>query len=205
MRIVATLAMAATFGLSVAQAAPVSHTDTHLYGTASGHIDPGGNDALNPTFVRVSDNSTSRFNDRFDFSSSGCTTINSVTLTLNYTGAGPGLLPLELWAVRVLGSNNPAATDDYFGGLVDILSPTSHVLTLASDVLDVDAFANTLTTETLAFWFSEFTPGTDVFRRYSARIDIAGDLAAAVPLPAGGLLLLAGLGGLAALRRRRAV
>ena len=74
--------MAATLGLSAAQAAPVSYTDTHLYGKKSGRIDPDGTDALGRNFVRVSDGSATPFSDSFDFSGFAYTTISSITLTL---------------------------------------------------------------------------------------------------------------------------
>jgi hypothetical protein len=209
MRLVAplvALGLATALGLSAAQAAPVNYTATHTYGTGSGDTNPGGNDVLSLNYVTVADNSTSRFSDSFDFSSFVYTTISSVTLTLDYYRANPAFPSFtpELWAVRILGTNNTSDTDDQFGILVDVLSPTTYVLTAGIDsFLGRSAFANTLNNETLAFWFSEFTDGADSFRLRSARIDIAGDLAA-VPLPATGLLLVAGFGGLAALRRRRA-
>lgn len=208
----AALAMAATLGLSAAQAAPVSYTAIHNYGNGPGDVNPGGNDPLTANYVQVRDFSKKRFNDSFDFSSFAYTTISSITLTLNYNGAGPvrPSNPTEFWRVRILGSNNAAATDDQFGALTSSLSTTSYLLTAAIDTLrGRNAFANALNTQSLAFLFAENTSGRDIFRLYSARIDIVGDLAgvsrvsAAVPLPAGGLLLLAGLGGLAAVRRRR--
>lgn len=200
---IAALAMAATLGLSAAQAAPVNYTATHLYGTnqAQGRIDPPGSDPVNQFNVEIYDNSTERFSDSFDFSSVNYTSISSITLTLDYRNAGPALIPSELWSVRILGSNNGGSSDDYFGVLVTLLSPTSYVLTAATDILGVNAFANAVSSEKLTFWFSEFSPGVDRFNLRSARIDIVGE----VPLPAGGLLLLGALGGLAALRRRRRV
>ncbi len=209
MRLVAplvALGLAATLGLSDAQAAPVNYTATHTYGNGPTDTDPGGTDPLSLNYVTVIDNSAVRFSDSFDFSSVAYTTISSITLTLDYYRAGPGLIPLELWNVRILGSNNASATDDQFGLLADLFAPTSYVLTAATDsFLGRSAFANALSTEALTFWFSEFTDqigGADAFRLRSARIDIVGDLVP-VPLPATGLLLIAGLGGLAALRRRR--
>lgn len=207
---VAALAMAAILGLSGAQAAPVSYTDTHLYGSGPGRIDPPGSDAIATNNVTVRDNSATRFSDSFDFSSFVYTTISSISLTLVYNSANTfqplvPSNPTELWSVRILGSNAAAATDDYFGVLIDTLSPTTYVLTASIDgFFGIDAFANTLSTGKLAFWFSEITGGNDGFNLRSAKIDIAGDLAPVpVPLPAAGLLLVAGFGGLAALRRRR--
>lgn len=200
-------ALAATGMLAAALAAPAAEAATlgvftRDYGSGPGRIDPGGNDVLATGHVTVSDQSTSRFFDSFDFSSLTYSSIDSLTLTLSFSGAGPSFVPFEAWAVRVQGSNASSSSDDRFAALTDAASPQSVTLTLAADVLGVNAFAHSLATEQLTFWFSEFTPGADSFRLVSASLTVSGT-PAAVPLPAAGGLLLGALGGLAVLRRRR--
>lgn len=147
----AALGLVATLGLSAAQAAPVSYSDSHRYGSRQGRIDPNGTDALSRTFVTVRDNSATGFSDSFDFSRFDYTTISSITLTLRFARATSRS---ERWAVRVPGSMDATLTDDYVGPLTGRVSPASYVLTVASDTFGRDAFANALRTGNLAFLFS---------------------------------------------------
>lgn len=70
--------------------------------------------------------------------------------------------------------------------------------------MTVNAFAQSVASESFAFWFSEFTPQTDKFKLASAELAVYGTAPTTVPLPAGGLMLLGAVGGLTALRRRKA-
>lgn len=196
------LAVAATLAISapMAQAATLG-TFTHDYGSDPGKVDPGGNDTLTPDSVIVSDQSSSRFSDVFDFSSLSAAAITGFDLVLSFANAGPSLIPGELWSVRVQGSNSSSSLDDMFRTLADILSPQTFSLD-GSTLLAGDAFAHSVATKTFSFWFSENTLFADRFALDSASLTVYGT-PSAVPLPAGGLLLLGGLGGLAALRRAR--
>ncbi|MFN3936098.1 MAG: VPLPA-CTERM sorting domain-containing protein [Gemmobacter sp.] len=194
-----------------AAAATLLGTFTHDYGSAAGKVDPGGNDALFADFVRVSDQSTGRFSDAISFASLAYDTISKIVLTLKFSDAGPsGCVAAvgcfgENWAVRVQGSTAAASTDDFFAQLVDGLSPQAFTLTAGTDAGSVTAWANTLATRAVSFWFSEFTAGTDRFDLYWAKVEVYGTEPAGpapIPLPAGGFLLLAGLAALGALRRK---
>jgi hypothetical protein len=194
-------------GLALASTAPAATlgTFTHNYGNDTGQFDPNGNDVLSHGFVTVSDQSSARFNDSFDFSSLSYSSINSLALTLTFSRAGPSfffVLPTELWAVRIQGSNPAGFLDDQFAFLSDAASPQTTTISAATDNFLVNAFAQSVATQSLAFWFSEFSFGGDNFRLASATLTVDG--VAAVPLPAGGLMLMGALAGLGALRRRKA-
>jgi hypothetical protein len=194
----AALALAAALALpALSQAATV--TLTHDYGIG-GH-DPAGNDRLGAGYVMVKDQSTHRFSDSFNWASLGFASIDSLALTLDFSRAGPSLLPGELWKVRVQGSAFGSFLDDMFMPLASVLSPQTLTLDLGTDTRFINAFAHSVATQTLTFWFSEFSPGGDGFRLNSAALDINGTFAppssvvpAVVPLPATGLLLLGALG-----------
>lgn len=189
-----------------AQAATLA-TIVHDYGKGPGQVDPGGNDTLLPNAVVVSDQSSSRFNDAFDFSGLAYDSIDSFELTLDFSRAGPRVtggfipIPLELWSVRMQGSNSGSILDDAFRPLFSGASPQTFTID-GSSILAGDVFAHSVATEEFEFWFSEFSLGADAFRLNSASLTINGT-PAAVPLPAGLPLLLAGLGALAAVRRRQ--
>lgn len=199
------IAAALCLGLE-ANAAPVLlDSYLHSYGTNAGHIDPAGSDTLGGDFVQVSDTSSTRFSDVFDLSGLVYDTITSFDLTLTFRDAGPSLIPGELWSVRVQGSNSASSLDDLFAVLIGSgWSNQTVTLSTGTDLLTVNAFAQSVASESFAFWFSEFTPGTDKFKLASAELDVYGTAPTTVPLPAGGLMLLGAFGGLAALRRRKA-
>lgn len=191
-----------------ANAAPVLlDSYLHSYGTNAGHIDPAGSDSLGGDFVQVSDTSSTRFSDVFDFSGLVYDTITTFDLTLTFRDAGPSLIPGELWSVRVQGSNSASSLDDLFAVLIGSgWSSQAVTLSTGTDLLTVNAFAQSVASESFTFWFSEFTPGTDKFKLASAELDVYGTIPTptTVPLPAGGVMLLGALGGLNALRRRKA-
>ncbi|MEM1315117.1 MAG: hypothetical protein AAGI51_11215 [Pseudomonadota bacterium] len=181
------------------------------YGSASGKVDPGGNDVLSADFVTVSDQSRSRFSDGFDLSGLFGTfnpgySIDRFELTLTFSNAGPsgccmGLVRFEDWAVRVQGSDSRASNDDLFVQLDDDLSPQSVTLSVLGDSGSIDAFAHSVDTEFFEFWFSENTIRPDVFDLDQAKLEVFGE-ATVIPTPFA-LPMLASAFGLAALVRRR--
>ncbi|MFN4155546.1 MAG: VPLPA-CTERM sorting domain-containing protein [Paracoccaceae bacterium] len=194
--------------ITPAVAAPVLlDTYTHTYGSKHGNVDPGGNDVLSPNHVTVSDQSKSRFFDSFDFAALTIgNTIQSLALTLDFNGAGPhGIFGWkEAWFVRIQGSDKAASNDDYFDLLIDSHSPQTFTISAATDTGSVNAFAASLAGGKFEFWFSEETWFANSFKLKSASLAVFGTPeVAAVPLPAGGFLLIGALGGLAALRRRK--
>ncbi|SMY09281.1 VPLPA-CTERM sorting domain-containing protein [Flavimaricola marinus] len=192
---------AATLSATTVQAATI-YEETHDYGL--GQYDPSGSDVLVSDGVVVSDTSLDRFSDSFDFTAVDYDSIDSISLTLTFSDAGPaGLGFLEAWTARIQGSDPGSSSDDFFALLFDPLSPQSITISLSTDVLGVDAFAHTLDTGVFEFWFSEFSTNADAFTLDSATLSISGTLAA-VPLPATGALMLLALGGIAATRRKTA-
>ena len=150
-RIARVTGFAVIAGMALAGMAPAATlgTFTHNYGSAPGRIDPGGNDLLSRSFVTVNDRSTGRFFDSFDFSSLSYSSITSIALSLQFTRAGPSgsiLVPTELWAVRIQGSSSGAFLDDQFAFLSDAGSPQTTTISAATDILLVNAFANSLAT-----------------------------------------------------------
>lgn len=203
------LGIVAALGLSTqADAAPVLlNSYLHAYGTNAGHLDPAGSDQLGADFVEVNDGSATRFSDAFDFSALAYDSLSSFDLTLSFMGVGPSVAPSELWSVRVQGASPANSVDDLFTVLIGSNWTTQTVtVSAATDLLAVNAFAQSLASKSFAFWFSEFTNGRDKFILASAKLDVYGTAApTGVPLPASGAMLLGGLGGLTAWRRRKAV
>ena len=203
------------FGLLVATDASASTLGvyTHDYGDGAGQVDPGGDDILGDGFVVVGDhggtntssNDPGEFTDTFDLTGLSGDTIESYELTLTFSLAGPSVRPTEAWLAQFQGSDGTGTQDDDYALLLSGDSPQTITFNLTSDPRTTgDAFENSLATGLFTFGFAETTTGFDSFLLNSATLTVYGT-PAPVPLPAGGLLLLGGLGGLAAMRRRKSV
>jgi len=190
-----TIAFAAALALAAgsAQAAPILLGEiSHDYGSASGKVNPGGNDNLSADFVIVSDQSTQRFNDLFDFSGLSYSNISSFQLTLSFAGTNNFL---EDWRVRAGQSNYMPALTITNGNVV------TQTFTFGPSV---DTFSSAVLAKTFSLWFAEEGPFAQSFRLYDAKLSVYGD-AAVTRVPEPGTLALLGvslLGGLA-LRRKR--
>jgi PEP-CTERM motif len=193
-KLVSFLAAAVLLAAGTAWSAPIA-SYTHNYGNGSGQVDPGGTDALGDGYVTVSDRSSVRFSDAFDFSGLAYTTIDSFDLTLTFAETvGRFVLPLELWFAR------PGGTPDQYGSFqLNAVGTTATSQTFRIDETLDPEFAQMLAAENFFFWFAEETLGRDDFRLVSAKLDINGT----VPEPGSLALVGASLAGLALVRRRR--
>lgn len=200
---------------SQASAAPILLGSIfHDYGSDQGKVDPSGSDTLTAEAVIVSDRSSGRFSDVFDFSGVAGT-VTGLELLLDFDGAndrGCFLFifcgPSEDWAARIQGSSGSRTSDDLFVGLTS--SPQAISLSSANDGLFTDVWAHSMNTRSLGVWFSESSFGSDSFSLRSATLNVFGEapaISAATPVPAPGSVGLMGIG-LAALgwmfRRRKA-
>jgi hypothetical protein len=153
----------------------------------------------------------------FDFSTVANVGIDRFELTLQASGARNEFVQIcllrcrplfyEDWNIRVQGSQS-GSSDDVFASIQN--GENGYTFTAASDVGAIDAFAHSASTGLFTVWLSEGS--SDMLLRNpritvsSLTLNVYGTAVPApspVPLPAGLPLLLAGLGGMAALRLRR--
>jgi hypothetical protein len=153
------------------------------------------------------------FNESFDFSAVAYDSIDRFELTLVASASADESRRVcfflcatigEDWDIRVQGSDGSGSGDDLFDDIADGSNP--YTIDAASDGGGVDVFANAVATGLFTVWLSENSsdmildnPSITVS---SLRLDVYGTAPSVVPLPAGAPLLLAGLAGFAALRRR---
>ena len=168
---------------------------SHNYGSASGQFDPGGNDALGNGYVTVSDHSTNRFNDSFDFSGLNYSAIDHFDLTLIYSNTNGAPFNPEIWFAR------PGGTpDQYTSFRLNSTGNSSVSQTFTVDSSLVPEFNQMVAAKNFFFWFAEDTYGADDFKLYSAKLSVDG-----TPVPEPGTMMLLGAGflGLAVYGKRR--
>lgn len=153
----------------------------------------------------------------FDFSGVAYDSIDRFELTLMASGARNEIAQIcsircmtlftENWSIRVQGSSDGSA-DDLFAGVLD--GANVYSISAASDSGARDAFASSAATGLFTVWLSESSSNRLIrnpsITVSSLSLSVFGTASAApspVPLPAGLPLLLAGLGGIAALRLRQ--
>lgn len=172
----------------------------HDYGLGAGKTDPGGTDALYSDYVQVSDSSSGRFYDLFNFSA-GVTSpsIEYFELTLNFSDTDDynyflGFIPVpEDWQVRPGDSNT----------LLDMARVGSNVYEQTFRFYnDVDTFGDMVSSGQFYLWFADEAWGGNSFKLYDATLSVYGTDVAATPVPAGVWLLGSGLFGLIAVRRK---
>lgn len=186
------LAAAFAFGGS-AQALTITSDYVRDYGTGAGQIAPlyGSVGQMSTNYVTVidrNDGGGNRFYDAFSFDNSA--SVDSLKLTLNITSAQNKFL--EYW--RVYGSTNGGTSESDRLTLGSALSNgSSWVVTLLAGSGSV--FTQAITSGVFGFWFGDEGWFSNDFKLDKATLSVVSTLAA-VPLPAGVLLLGSGLGAL---------
>lgn len=203
------LAGAALAMATNAWSAPLA-TYTHTYGKLAGQVDPGGNDVLGFGYVSVSDRSSQRFNDSFDFSGLNYGAITSFDLTLNYERTNDifAVFFPEAWYVRP--GSAPSGNAAYKLNRVG-LTRTSTTFRIDSSLSPY--FRSMVAAENFYFWMADQALGANTFKLHSAKLAVNGTARVSLPVPSpvplpvpepGSMALLgAGLLGLGLIRRRR--
>lgn len=169
-------------------------TYTRDYGNGPGEVDPGGNDLLFSDYVEVSDQSTGRFSDIFDFSDLGCVDVERFELELHFSNTDDKFLVfLEDWRVRP--GNSSVLLD-----MNRVKNKTSQTFVFDDTV---DTFSAMVAAHTFDLWFAEEALGANTFRLFDAKLEVYGS-ECPVPIPCGLLLLVSGTGFLAWMRRKSA-
>ncbi len=201
----ASLALGTCLGLSgMAGAATVDITKdyggavTPIYGSG------GTMAADHVSVIDRNDTTGNRFFDKFNFGALVSGTVNSIKLTLHYSLAPHTTsfgFSKEDWRVYGTTNGGTSTTDRIqVGNRLSSSSTATWTATFTSG----SVFSQALTSGVFAFWFGDEGYAANDFNLYSAAVTV-DYTPATVPLPAGGILLLGGLGGLALLRRRKAV
>ena len=177
----------------------------HNYGSAFGQVDPGGQDPLSNNYVTVRDDNPAtyqRFNDHFKFGDLNFSSIDHFELTIQYAETNDRTLFVfpEHWYLR------PGASDD-----IDLFS-LKRVANKTSTTFRIDSslpqFADMVSNKDFFFWLAEDDLFANSFKLYSAKLEVFGLAAAAVPTaavpePTAPALFGLGLAALGLARRRK--
>ena len=171
--------------------ADIIGTFMHDYGSDPGKIDPGGNDVLSADYVEVSDQSSSRFSDDFDFSGLNYSSIDEFELTLRFRDTDDTFwfVFLEDWQVRPGDSSNLLDMDR-----VDDWSTQTFIIDSS-----IDTFDTMVSNQNFDLWFAEEAFGANQFKLDYAELEIHGTL---VPAPAAVWLFVTGILGFAGYRKK---
>ncbi len=187
--------------VSTSASATLLGSYNHDYGNGAGEVDPSGTDQLFSDYVLVSDQSSNRFSDTFDFSSLAFSSIDKFGLTLSFANTNASLfgVPLEFWWTRPGGEPGTVSSDWLLTRVGS--TPTSQLFEIGNSL---SSFANMVSSKEFFFWFAEEAPFSNSFKLYSANLDIYGTPESApVPEPGTILLLGSGLAGLLARKRMK--
>lgn len=179
--------------LPAAASAAMLGTISHDYGSGAGKINPGGNDPLFADYVAVSDRSSQRFADSFDFSGLEYSRIDFFELRLRFSRSANGFIPFlgrEDWRVRA-------------GESWDLLDMNRvGPWTMQTFMIDgaIDTFDAMVAAGTFDLRFAELS-----LRRHRFRLDeaVLGIHGAPVPIPGAVWLLGSGLLALIGIRRTK--
>jgi hypothetical protein len=189
-KLCALMALLACMSTTVGATPVLLGTVFHDYGSATGKVDPAGNDALFADYVTVSDSSTSRFSDAFNFSALSYSSVSYFELTLSFTKTND---LFESWSARPGASTTlPSLTR-----VGDVL--TTQTITFGPSV---DTFASSVAAQSFNLWFAEQGWGAHNFNLYDAKLSVFGEVSS-VPEPSTLAMLGLGLLGLAASRRKQ--